>query len=294
MILAGILAVIVVVGCVEGVEENCVDFDHDRRGVNCSLGTDQDDRNPNLWSETASCVDADGDGFYSGCDVYVTVVEDCDDSNRFTHAGAPELGCDLADNNCDGNVNEPEVVVFADPNLESKVRAAIPKLEGDLLNSDFCFLTVLDARASNVSDLGGLEYATALETLYLHDNQLSDISALAGLTSLNYLGLNNNQISDLSPLAGLTSLLGIEIYSNQISDISALAGLTGLHYVIIYANQISDISVLVAFPWGFGGDMLLVEDNLLDEDDCGDIKILAGKVALFCYGPQASGPLSCP
>jgi len=92
----------------------------------------------------------------------------------------------------------------------------------------------------------------------------------------------------------LTGLTSLNLYDNQISDISALAGLTGLHYVIIYANQISDISVLVAFPWGFGGDMLLVEDNLLDEDDCGDIKILAGKVALFCYGPQASGPLSCP
>ncbi|NOK05201.1 MULTISPECIES: putative metal-binding motif-containing protein [Myxococcus] len=67
---------------------------------------------PNDWY-----LDDDGDGSGVGTAVsscvppstdYVTTGGDCNDGNPFTYPGAPEL-CDGLDNNCDGNVEGPEV-----------------------------------------------------------------------------------------------------------------------------------------------------------------------------------------
>ena len=66
----------------------------------------------------AICVDADGDGYGAHC----ALGPDCNDNNASIHPGARELGCDAIDNNCNGQVDEHEVVVFTDANLEAKVR----------------------------------------------------------------------------------------------------------------------------------------------------------------------------
>ncbi|WP_141589572.1 MopE-related protein [Myxococcus sp. AB056] len=67
---------------------------------------------PNNWY-----LDGDGDGFGVGTAVsscaspgagYVEAGGDCNDGNPFTYPGAPEL-CDGLDNNCDGNVEGPDV-----------------------------------------------------------------------------------------------------------------------------------------------------------------------------------------
>jgi len=231
-------------GCVEGVDEKCIDFDGDGHGVNCALGLDKNDHNPNIWTNTAACVDSDGDGAYVGCDAYVTLSQDCNDTKASVHPGASEIACgEGVDNNCNGAVDEAETVTFADPGLDSKVRTALAKPTGDILNTDFCGFW-LDASNAAIADLSGLEYAYKLIFLYPSGNQISDISALSGLANLTDLDLGYNQISDISDLSGLVNLVALWLSMNQITDISDLSSLTNLTYLALDYNQISDISDL--------------------------------------------------
>ncbi|HEY0135291.1 MAG TPA: hypothetical protein VGB85_14500, partial [Nannocystis sp.] len=58
--------------------------------VNIVPGTDCDDANMNAWAACGTCADADGDGWFSGCDAYPEGFpsEDCDDGDAKTFAGA--------------------------------------------------------------------------------------------------------------------------------------------------------------------------------------------------------------
>ncbi|MCB0515421.1 MAG: choice-of-anchor B family protein [Chitinophagales bacterium] len=68
--------------------------DADGDGVSVCDG-DCDDNDPNNWTSCANCRDLDGDGWYIGCDAYVTINgPDCDDSNSAFNNGA--------DNDADG------------------------------------------------------------------------------------------------------------------------------------------------------------------------------------------------
>ncbi|MEF8858722.1 MAG: PQQ-binding-like beta-propeller repeat protein [Halolamina sp.] len=72
-----------------GETTSCVDADGDGYYVGCDDytnrdGPDADDSDPNNWTGdgVANCTDADGDGYYSGCDAYTTRDgPDSDDSD---------------------------------------------------------------------------------------------------------------------------------------------------------------------------------------------------------------------
>jgi len=110
---------------------------------------------------------------------------------------------------------ESQVVNFPDPNLEAAVRAAIPKLSGDILQSDLDTLTALDASNREILNLAGIENCTSLTVLHLHRNNISDITLLGGLTSLVWLRLSENDISQVGALAGLFSLTSLYIDRND-------------------------------------------------------------------------------
>ena len=136
-------------------------------------------------------------------------------------------------------------VNFPDPGLRNAVAAAIGRSPNDpIVKGDMQGLWHFTARAANISDLTGLESATELTILSLHNNSISDISVLTGLTNLTQLHLYNNAITDISALAGLTNLTQLHLHNNAISDISALVGLTNLTQLSLHNNAISDISAL--------------------------------------------------
>ena len=95
-----------------------------------------------------------------------------------------------------------------------------------------------------ITDLTGLEQATALRTLDLRGNQISDISSLSSLTQLNVLAVRWNSITDFSVLANLTNLRSLNIRDNPISSISFLSSLSQLTSLSFGSDQIRDISVL--------------------------------------------------
>ena len=89
---------------------------------------------------------------------------------------------------------------------------------------------------------------TALETLWIDENQIVDISPLANLTRLQDLDLHTNQIVDVSPLANLKQLQKLDLTYNRIMDISPLANLTALETLWMPVNRVTDISPLQGLP----------------------------------------------
>ena len=195
----------------------------------------------------------------------------------------------------------PKSGIFPDKNLEKEIRYALGKLaDEETTPEELVGLIVLDAGASGITDLSGLEYCTnltevslwenqisdisplenvtSLTVVSLSDNQISDISTLSNLTNLNELYLGFNQISDISPLSNITSLTRLYLNENQISDISQLASLTSLTFLNLSGNQISDLSPLVENSGLGTGDEVWLEDNNLDlresSDDMENIRIL--------------------
>lgn len=140
--------------------------------------------------------------------------------------------------------DEPEVVAFADANLERVIRRALKKLEGPLTVADLASLVRIDAEEQGIKSLAGIEYCSALDTLRLWGNEIEDLSPLSGLPSLTFLNLADNQIKDISALSSLTGLKWLSLWNNDIEDISPLSELAKLTYLNLGSNQLEDISPL--------------------------------------------------
>jgi|GEM_PF-5803010 Bacterial surface proteins containing Ig-like domains len=148
---------------------------------------------------------------------------------------------------CDVTVFNPDIVTFADINLENAIRKNIDKTTGDLLKTDVRNITALDAVNDSISDLSGIENLTNLKRLDLNSNQVNDLSNLQHLTRLSTLNLSNNQLTNIDIIGKLKSLTSLNLSGNQIDDISSLDQLTKLTTFNLRNNQISDISILKKF-----------------------------------------------
>jgi len=178
-----------------------------------------------------------------------------------------------------------QAVSFPDSNLESAIRQALGRPDGEIQRSDLAGLTQLDAIRKDIVNLSGLEHCTGLQSLNLVGNRVSDltplsglgnltrlllgynsitdITPLGGLASLRELSLVSNEIVDITPLAGLTNLAELALQGNQIADITPLAGLTNLKWLFLGSNRITDIQPLVANPGLSAGDHVDLGDNPL-------------------------------
>ena len=147
-------------------------------------------------------------------------------------------------------------IKIPDLNLRAAVEDALKKAPGTPITTmEMGWLTHLEAKNANISDLTGLEHATNLTELLLggewvdgedwvQSNSISDLTPLSGLMELTRLELRGNNISDISPLAGLTNLKRLSFEDNKVSDLLPLAGLTNLTDLSLEFNNITDISVL--------------------------------------------------
>ena len=146
-----------------------------------------------------------------------------------------------------GSVASAQVVHIPDPNLRAAVREALDIADRPDVQLDASVLrrlTNLNAGVRGISDLTGLEHATSLTTLLLHNNEISDLRALSPLVNLTLLRLHGNQINDLSPLANLTKLSTLLLDSNNITDLGPLANLTRLTTLVLGNNNITDLGPL--------------------------------------------------
>lgn len=174
------------------------------------------------------------------------------------------------------------VIEFNDDVLESMVRAAMGKPEGDILVSDAQAMTELaldmdgndwsNPRIHNIDalkyftnitnlsmgwsvqndanydadvDISALTGMTKMEMLIIRCINVSDVSPLAGMTQLKTLVIQGtDRLTDLTPLANLTQMEALELKTNAVIDLNPLAGLTNLNYLDLSGNFIRDVSPL--------------------------------------------------
>ena len=186
---------------------------------------------------------ADGQGAVNEAEADSTESEDETDSTPSDST--------LSDDETDGMPSDdetdstsPEIVSFADSNLERAVRQKLKKPEGPLTADDLASLTRIDVEEQSIKSLAGLEYATALDTLNLWGNEIEDVSPLSDLTNLTFLKLGDNQVADVSPLSSLTNLKWLSLWGNEVADVSALSSLTKLNTLNLWGNEVADVSAL--------------------------------------------------
>ena len=206
-------------------------------------------------------------------------------------------------------IESNRLVNIPDPNLHNLIRKGLSKLIGSPIHAfEMESLTWIDARNSNIINLTGLEFATNLKQLYLHDrevsgiwvnnNAITDISPLAGLTNLTHLYLGENAITDISPLAALTNLTDLVLYENTITDISPLSGLINLTDLYLRGNSITDVSPLEGLinltelyltgnPIQDTSPLCTLQDQNPELEL--DIEILCGPYALFMQDFNSDG-----
>ncbi len=137
------------------------------------------------------------------------------------------------------------VVDVNDLILKQTINASLDRpSDADLTVADMQSLTSLTCMGCGISDLTGLEHATNLVQVELHENYISDLSPLADLTKLESVCLADNAISDISALAHLENMTTLEMSHNNISDLSPVANLTNLEAMSAVNNEIEDITVL--------------------------------------------------
>ena len=137
-----------------------------------------------------------------------------------------------------------------DANLREAVREALG-LDPDETLTQAHLLQLTDfmqGRRRGISDLSGLEHATNLRILSIHDNAIEDLTPLANLTKLQDLNLAACRIKDVSLLANLASLETLILFGNGITDVTPLANLTSLEELSILRNPILDYTPLLNLP----------------------------------------------
>ena len=134
-----------------------------------------------------------------------------------------------------------------DANLRTAVRSALSIADDAALTQQgMQDLTAFTARNSQISNITGLEHATALTSLDIRDNTVTDVSPLSALTHLEALRLKGNTLSDISPLSGLTTLTLLNLRLTGISSVSALSGLTNLAHLRVDDNSLTDVEPLTS------------------------------------------------
>ena len=201
-----------------------------------------------------------------------------DETDSTADAKTDSTADDETDSTADDETDStaPEVVSFADANLERAVRQALKKPQGPLTTDDLASLTRLDVEEQNIKSLDGLEHATALDTLNLWGNEIEDVSPLSGLTNLQKLNLGNNQVADVRPLDTLTNLIQLSLWGNEVEDVSALSDLKNLEKLDLWGNEIEDVSAL--------SDLTELTQLQLGDNEVEDVSSLDGLTNLDWMG----------
>lgn len=188
----------------------------------------------------------------------------------------------------DADADADAVIQFHDDVLESMVRTAMDKPEGDILVSDALTVSEFDFQMDGndwskprIHNLEALQYFTNLKYLNLNwavqneENPFTDvdISALSTLTNLESLQLSCVNVADISALEGMTNLKGLSVWGGfRLEDISVLASLTNLEAADLRNNLIKDVAPLAGLA---NLDYVDVSNNLIS-----DLSPLAGLTSL--------------
>ncbi len=137
-----------------------------------------------------------------------------------------------------------------DASLRAALLAALGKTTGDTLSpAEIATIERLQRAGpasdpAPITDLSGLEHATALRVLRLRNNTITDIAPISALSGLTELDLHTNNLSDLSQLRGLTSIETLSLVNNRLDSLDTLPALPRLESLFVDLNQIRDLTPL--------------------------------------------------
>jgi Leucine-rich repeat (LRR) protein len=174
-------------------------------------------------------------------------------------------------------------LTFVDPVLESAVRIAINRSEGDIMPNDVSELSYLSTGSEEGTGVGvysleGLQCLQALNTLDLKNNFIQNLQPVSALGQLNQLDLTNNEINDVGPLASLALLHRLYLSRNSLIDLAPLGVMTGLDELALQQNQILDLSPLAGNENLNEGDYVYLTGNPFDcQEQSSNISLLENR-----------------
>ena len=176
-----------------------------------------------------------------------------------------------------------DVVVFNDSTLEAAIRTELAIPIADVTEADMALLTDLDLSGSAVTDLTGIEFATALETLDLSDTAITDLSLVAQLVSLTALDVSGTDVDSGAFLSALVNLTSLDISDSDLSDSSVLAQLTLLTSLNISGVNIADGAFLSSL-----GSLVNLEASNIEFTSLSSILSLSELQSLDLHGNDLS------
>lgn len=129
---------------------------------------------------------------------------------------------------------------FPDANFRNYLLAQDYGKDEKLTESEIKGVTKIDVSDKNIKSLKGIEYFTALTTLYCHRNQLTSLDVSKN-TSLNSLGCSGNKLTSLN-VSNNTALSWFNCVDNQITQLDVSKN-TALNKLYCSSNQLSALDV---------------------------------------------------
>lgn len=161
-----------------------------------------------------------------------------------------------------------EKVTFADPAMETAIRAAIDATDSETIYTDRLWtvteftvpadaksyedlkllpkLTKLTVTKDSLGDLSVLDELELLQMLDVSGIRLSeeDINRIASHKDLTHLSLANCSLSGIQPLSALTKLCYLDLSGNTIRNITALSAMTELQELYLSNNVVNTLDAL--------------------------------------------------
>jgi|GEM_PF-2365496 len=140
-------------------------------------------------------------------------------------------------------ITPTDVVIFPDPVLLSRVRAAIGKPTGTIYQSDLTSLTSLILSGATITTLAGIEYIVNLNYLNLTGTNCADYSVLPLMVKLTGFAAGGSNLKDMSILSGLPLLRELNMEgSTGLTNLSSLKDYPALTKLYLPNCGLTDIS----------------------------------------------------
>ena len=129
---------------------------------------------------------------------------------------------------------------FPDATFRQYVKKFDTDNDNVLSSNEIAGVTQINVYNTSISNLTGIEYFTALETLYCYDNQLTSLDVSKN-TELTYLYCFNNQLTELD-VSQNKALKTLDCSDNQLTELDVLRH-TELGSLVCSNNQLTSLDV---------------------------------------------------
>lgn len=143
-----------------------------------------------------------------------------------------------------------EQVTFADPAMESAIRALIGADADDKVYTNELWEITDFTAPENVKSFEDLALLPYLTSLTIQNSTLDSLEALTSLEKLVILDLSGSKfpVEDLSILATMPSLSSLTLSGCNLSTIEGLSGAENLTYLDLSNNTLRNLKVLTTMP----------------------------------------------